>query len=34
MQSKEETIKDYQERINKILVYINDHLDDKLDSEK
>lgn len=34
MQSKEETIKDYQERINKVLLYINDHLDDKLDSEK
>lgn len=34
MQSKEETIKNYQERINKVLVYINDHLDDKLDLEK
>ncbi len=29
MKGKEETIKDYQERINKVLVYINNHLDEK-----
>ncbi len=34
MKGKEETIKDYQERINKVLVYISEHLDEKLDLEK
>jgi AraC family transcriptional regulator len=34
MKGKEETIKDYQERINKVLVYISEHLDEKLELEK
>ncbi len=34
MTGKEETIKDYQERINKVLVYISEHLDEKLELEK
>lgn len=34
MKGKEETIKYYQERINKVLVYIGEHLDEKLELEK
>ena len=34
MTGKEETIKNNQERINKVLVYISEHLDEKLDLEK
>ena len=34
MKGKEETIKDYQERINKVLVHISENLDEKLDLEK
>jgi AraC family transcriptional regulator len=34
MNGRQETIKDYQERINKVLVYINDHVDEKLELEK
>jgi AraC family transcriptional regulator len=34
MKGKEETIKSYQERINNVLVYINDHLDEKLELDK
>ena len=34
MKGKEETIKNYQERINKVLVYISEHLDEKLELEK
>ncbi len=31
MKGKEATIKDYQERLNDVLVYIHDHLDEKLE---
>lgn len=34
MKGKEETIRDYQERINKVLVYISEHLDEKMELEK
>jgi len=34
VKGKEETIKNYQERINKVLVYISEHLDEKLELEK
>ncbi|MBU1011884.1 MAG: AraC family transcriptional regulator [Bacteroidetes bacterium] len=34
MKGRGETIKDYQERINKVLVYISEHLDEKLELEK
>jgi len=33
MNNKEETIKDYQERINKVLIYINNNLEEKLKLE-
>lgn len=34
MTGKEITLKDYHERINKVLVYINNHLDEKMELEK
>jgi len=34
MKGKEETIKDYQERINKVLHYVNNNLDEKLDLKR
>lgn len=34
MKEKDVTVKDYQERINKILVYVNDNLDQKLELKK
>ncbi|MCF8370457.1 MAG: AraC family transcriptional regulator [Bacteroidales bacterium] len=34
MNVKPSTYKDYQERINKVLLYINEHLDEKLDLEQ
>lgn len=34
MKGREETLKDYQERINIVLVYISEHLDEKLELEK
>jgi len=34
MKGTEETIKDYQVRINKVLVYVNEHLDEKMELKK
>lgn len=34
MKGTEETIKDYQERINKVLMYVDEHLDEKIELEK
>ncbi|MCF8233359.1 MAG: AraC family transcriptional regulator [Bacteroidales bacterium] len=34
MTGKESTIQDYHERINKVLIYINDHLDEKMELKK
>ncbi len=33
MNNKTITVKDYQERINRVLIYINNHIEDKLDLE-